>query len=69
MQAIKGNYQGLKYIYLWLIGDIIGMVAATLFYDGVFEPTIKDIRDKRRTEEEEEYKTWSGYQPSDKLAE
>lgn len=43
----KNDWEGLKYYLLWLIGDIIGCVIATYFYNLIAEPCIVHSRVKK----------------------
>lgn len=46
------NFEGLKYFYLWAIGDVIGCLLATWFYNRVMEPCIVHMRVKRMVQHE-----------------
>lgn len=50
-RAVLGIYyndwEGVRYYFLWLIGDIIGCLIATLFYNYLLEPSIVYERIKR----------------------
>lgn len=50
-RAIMGiwyaDWDGLKYYGLWIIGDIIGCLLATWFYNEVLEPCIVHARIKK----------------------
>lgn len=39
--AIKGYWLPMRDLWAWLLGDLIGAVSATLFYDMVYEPIVK----------------------------
>jgi glycerol uptake facilitator-like aquaporin len=39
-----GNADGWQWIWIYLLGDVLGVLIATLFYDRVFEPIIKRLR-------------------------
>lgn len=39
---------GWEWIWVYLLGDVLGVLIATLFYDKVFEPIIKKLREIRR---------------------
>lgn len=41
------DWQGLKYYLLWVIGDVIGCLLATAFYNYVMEPCIVHSRVKK----------------------
>lgn len=46
--VFDGNVDGWQWIWVYLLGDVLGVVGATLFYDRVFEPIIKRLREVRR---------------------
>lgn len=48
LNATRGENDGFSYIWLWLLGDLLGFVLGTLFYDYLFEPNIKRIRHRRQ---------------------
>jgi glycerol uptake facilitator-like aquaporin len=39
-----GNVDGWQWIWVYLLGDVLGVLIATLFYDRFFEPIIKRLR-------------------------
>lgn len=41
------DWEGLRYFLLWLIGDIIGCLLATFFYNEILEPCIVYARIKK----------------------
>lgn len=43
-----GDHSGWTWSWAFLIGEVIGAVSATLFYDIMFEPIIKKLREVRR---------------------
>lgn len=47
----ESDYDGLKYCGLWIVGDLIGAVGATYFYDKFFEPNVEMIREHKRNAE------------------
>jgi glycerol uptake facilitator-like aquaporin len=42
--ATKGQMDSLINCWAWLLGDVIGCVAATFFYDKLYEPIINQLR-------------------------
>ena len=55
LSGTKGDWSGFTWIWLWIIGDILGAIFATKVYDNYFEKTIKNIRCKRREEDSSYY--------------
>lgn len=52
----KNDWEGLQFYLLWLIGDIIGCLLATYFYNFVAEPCIVHSRVKKMIIHEREHK-------------
>jgi glycerol uptake facilitator-like aquaporin len=46
--AVRGSYGSLANCWVWLLGDLLGCLLATLFYTHVYEPIIKEIREIKR---------------------
>ncbi len=42
------DFKGFKYLYIWLIGDIAGVILATALYNGIVEPTL-DYMERHKT--------------------
>lgn len=49
--ATNGDWSGFEYIGFWIIGEILGSISATLFYDYFFEPNVEFLRTKKRESE------------------
>lgn len=47
--AFKGNFKGLPYSLLWVVGDTLGTFLAVLFYEKLFEPNVAYLRELKRT--------------------
>ena len=47
----KGNWTTFGNCWAWLIGDIIGCLCATYFYQLLYEPIVRELREIRRREE------------------
>lgn len=41
------DFEGLKYYFWWVLGDVIGCLLATWFYNLVMEPCIVHVRIKK----------------------
>ena len=44
----EGDTDGWQWIWIYLLGDILGVLVATVFYDKVFEPIVKKLREAKR---------------------
>ena len=44
----NGNHDGWDWIWIYFLGEALGVLIATTFYDKVFEPIIKRSREARR---------------------
>ena len=46
------NYQGFKYLFIWLIGDALGVLVAAQFYAHILEPTVIFVKKLQKAREE-----------------
>ena len=46
--AMIGKTQSIHNCWVWLIGDMLGCVLASLFYKNLYEPIIKELRELKR---------------------
>lgn len=35
------DFQGFKYLFIWLIGDVLGVILATSLYNKIVDPTLE----------------------------
>lgn len=42
------NYQGFKYILVWLVGDSLGVYIGAYFYNNIIEPVALHLKRKQR---------------------
>lgn len=42
--ASKGDWDSLSNCYAWFLGDLIGCILATYFYDKLYEPIVVNLR-------------------------
>lgn len=46
------NYLGFKYLFIWLIGDALGVIIAVQLYKNIVQPTLGYMQGHRRAKEE-----------------
>lgn len=46
--SIFGKWDSLKNCWVWILGDILGCIIGVLFYNHIYEPIIKEIRELKR---------------------
>ena len=51
----KGDGKGLLYSFLWMAGDLIGMLIALFFYEKFFLPNVEYTRNLKREQQEKDY--------------
>ena len=49
--ATKGQWQSLQHCWAWLLGDVIGCLLATYFYEYIYKPIVIQLREIRRLSE------------------
>jgi hypothetical protein len=42
--ALQGNTDSIANVWAWILGDLLGCLAATLFYDKLYEPIVCQLR-------------------------
>jgi glycerol uptake facilitator-like aquaporin len=46
--ATKGNWTSFANCWAWFLGDLIGCIIAIYFYELIYEPIVRELRDIRR---------------------